>query len=212
MNDAKETWMDSISREGACIEIQALTLAACKLARKLKKPLKIEKELKKKVIEEFWNRIYLKDRANDETIRPNLFIAAYAYPELLSKKQWIKCFDYVLPKLWLDWGGLSTINKFDSRFCKEHTGEDSKSYHNGDSWFWINNLAALVLYRTDKNRYKNYIKHILKASTKEILKIGAIGNHCELSSAKALKSEGCLVQAWSAAMYIELVNAVKKWK
>ena len=215
INEAKETWMDSIPRQGACIEIQALTLAACKLARKLKKikkPLKIEKTLKKNVIKEFWNGLYLKDRAGDDTIRPNIFIAAYVYPELLSKKQWITCFDNVLPKLWLNWGGLSTINKNDPRFCKEHTGENPKSYHNGDSWFWINNLTAIVLNKFDKKRYKDYIKQILKASTKEILKMGAIGNHCELSSAKTLKSQGCLVQAWSAATYIELVDEVKKWK
>ncbi len=115
VNEAKETWMDSISRDGACIEIQALALASCKLARLLKKPVSFEKELKEKVLEKFWNGIYLKDRANDDSVRPNLFIAAYVYPELLSKKEWTTCFDYVLPKLWLNWGGLSTINKFDSK-------------------------------------------------------------------------------------------------
>ena len=57
-----------------------------------------------------------------------------------------------------------------------------------------------MLYITD------YIKKILGASTEEILYKGAIGTAGELSSAKELRSEGCLMQAWSNALYIELVE------
>lgn len=206
VNNARETWMDSIDRPGARIEVQALALAACKLAKLLKKPVEFESDFKECVKQAFLEGGMLKDGANDSTVRPNLFIAAYVYPELLPKREWIKCFDAVLPKLWLDWGGLSTVDVSDSRFCSQHTGEKPKSYHNGDSWFWINNLAAIVLARADKSRYKNYIEHILKASTDEILYNGAIGHHAELSSAKEMKSQGCFAQAWSAAMYIELLD------
>jgi glycogen debranching enzyme len=206
VSDAKATWMDSIDRQGARIEIQALALAACKLAKMLKKPVEFESDCKELVKQAFLEGGRLKDGANDSTIRPNIFIAAYVYPELLPKREWIKCFDAVLPKLWLDWGGLSTIDVSDSRFCKEHTGENSKSYHNGDSWFWINNLAAIVLARFDRERYKDHIGHILKASTDEILYHGACGHHAELSSAIEMRSQGCLAQAWSAAMYVELID------
>jgi glycogen debranching enzyme len=107
--------------------------------------------------------------------------------------------------LWLEWGGLATIDTQHQRFVSEHTGENPQSYHSGDSWFWINNLASLVLARLDKQRYRAYINHILKASTQEILYSGATGHHAELSSAKELRSQGCLSQAWSNAMYVELV-------
>ena len=89
---------------------------------------------------------------------------------------------------------------------RNYTGENNKSYHRGDSWFWINNLAALVLYKLDKNKFKKYIDKILKASTEEILWKGAISHHAELSSASKLKSQASLMQAWSSAMYVELIR------
>jgi len=212
-NGVGETWMDAVydedTRMGARIEINALALAACKLADKLGIPYEFEARLKKEIVDQFWNGSYLNDGRTDRIIRPNVFIAAYVYPELLPKAKWIKCFDTVLPKLWLKWGGLSTISKTSRLYCDTHTGEDSKSYHRGDSWFWINNLAALVLHRFDKKKYERYIKKILQASTDEILSNGALGHHAELSSAKDLKSQGCLAQAWSDAMFMELVNELR---
>ena len=212
-NNAKETWMDSLQRDGFRIEIQAMQLSMYKLMYELtnnKIYQELESNLKKEVRKKFWNKKYLADGLDDFTIRPNVFIACYMYPELLTKKEWIACFDNILKRLWNKWGGLSTIDKKSLLFRPEHTGENNESYHNGDSWFWINNLVAIVLYRLDKKRYKKYIDKILKASTKEILWQGAIGHHAELSSSCGLRSEGCLAQAWSAAMYIELINEIYK--
>ena len=64
------------------------------------------------------------------------------------------------------------------------------------------------MYRINKERFKPYIEKIIDASTGEILWKGFIGHHSELSSAKELKSEGCLCQAWSSAMYLELIKEV----
>ena len=210
-NNAKETWMDSLQRDGFRIEIQAMQISMYKLMHKLtnnKIYQELESDLKKDVRKKFWNKKCLADGLDDYTIRPNIFIAAYIYPELLAKKEWITCFDNALKRLWNSWGGLSTVDKKSELFISEHTGENNESYHNGDSWFWINNLAAIVLYRLDKKRFKKYIDKIVEASTKEILWHGMIGHHSELSSSKELKSEGCLSQAWSAAMYIELINEI----
>ena len=146
------------------------------------------------------------DGLDDWTIRPNVFIAAYIYPELLSKNEWKKCFNAVIPKLWLSWGGLSTIDKNHPFFCENYSGEIPKSYHRGDSWFWINNLAAIVMARVDKNEFKRYIDMIIDASAKDIMYKGFIGHHSELSSASKQKAEGCLCQAWSSAMFVELVH------
>jgi len=202
VNNAHETWMDSESRDGARIEVQALALALFKLL----KDVDAEHALRHRVRETFWNGAYLHDGLDDPTIRPNLFIAAYVYPELLTQEEWECCFDAVLPKLWLPWGGLATIDKGYPSFHDAHTGENPASYHHGDSWFWLNNLAALVLHRTNKEKYKHYIDQILDASSYEILQLGAISHHAELSSARALSSHGCVSQAWSAAMFIELCD------
>ena len=215
-NEEKETWMDTNpenndSRQGARIELQALRLNMYRYLYNIsndKKYLELEEELRKKVKERFWDNNLLFDGINDKTIRPNIFIAAYAYPELLKKEEWKKCFENSLPKLWCDWGGLTTIDKSDQRFVGHYTGKDNLSYHRGDSWFWINNLAAMVLNSIDKKNFKDYINKITKASSQEILFSGIIGAHAELSSASKLGSEACLMQAWSMAMFIELVNEI----
>ena len=145
---------------------------------------------------------------NDFTIRPNIFIAAYVYQELLTNKEWETCFNNALKYLWLDWGGLSTIDKSNPLFTSESTGENKKSYHRGDSWFWVNNLAALTLSRINNKKFDKNIKKIIDASTEEILWKGCIGCHSELSSAKELSSKGCFNQAWSNAMFIELIDEI----
>ncbi|MBW2980075.1 hypothetical protein KY360_01485 [Candidatus Woesearchaeota archaeon] len=205
----RETWMDSLNRDGALIELQAFRLFMYKFLFELtknKKYKKLEDKLKDKVRGRFWNKRYLADGLNDNPVRPNVFIAAYIYPELLSKEEWSNCFKHILPRLFAGWGGLTTVDKGSEFFVENHTGEDPKSYHNGDSWFWVNNLAALVLNRINRKKFKDYINKILDAGVKEILYSGISGCAAELSSAKELKSEGCLNQAWSNAMFIELIE------
>lgn len=217
LNEPKATWMDTDfagdSRAGARIEIQAMRLMLYKLMKELvvnpyykKFYTDFERNMREKVRRIFWNGKYLKDGSDDSTIRPNVFIAYYIYPELLEDWEWKICFENALKALWLDWGGLSSIDKKHSLFCDTYTGEDPKSYHRGDSWYWINNLAALCMFRLDKDLFAKYIHEILNRSTKEILYNGVIGSHAELSSAKEPKSQGCLAQLWSSAMYIELMD------
>ena len=215
INNKLETWMDTAfeedSREGARIEIQALRLDMYKLMFDLTKDKKykiLENTLKIKVRQQFFNGKIVADGIDDFTIRPNLFIAAYVYPKFLSNDEWEICFDNALQNLSLDWGGLSTIDINSKLFTDISTGQNPKSYHRGDSWFWINNLAASVLSRINKNKFDICIKKIIKASTEEILWRGCIGCHSELSSAKKLESKGCFNQAWSNAMFIEMVDDV----
>lgn len=211
VNGEQETWMDSVSRGGARIEIQALYLALFHLLHELTyrdEYQKRERELAAAVRENFWTGEILKDGVHDPTVRPNLFLAAYLYPRLLSATDWRVCFRNALRALYLPWGGLSSIDQRDQRFHAESTGEDPQSYHNGDSWFYLNNLAAIVLHRLAPGVFKAEIQKILKASTEEILWRGALGHHGELSSANKLESSGAWAQAWSNAMYLELVSAL----
>lgn len=212
-NQPGETWMDSQERSGFRIEIQALRLLLYQMAFRLtnkEKYSKLEEQLKEAVYQRLWDGRILADGENDFTLRPNIFLAAYLYPNLLSNKEWLKCFENILAGLWLDWGGLSTIDKNSSLFCQDHTGEDARSYHNGDAWFYLNNLAGLVLYQLGGKKFVSLIDKILKASTQEILWKGVVGHHAELSSAKKFKSEGSWVQAWSSALYLELIDSLLK--
>jgi glycogen debranching enzyme len=235
-NGPMETWMDTTApysndvREDRRIEIQALQLAMYKLMkylseitnnyRQFKEFEEKERKYRELVRHNFWNGQRLADGVYekggrdyiDETIRPNVIIAAYVYPELLSTDEWIKAFDYVLPKLWCDWGndfgGVATIDRDSKLFQPEYKGESNISYHRGDVWYYLNNLIALVLHRTDKDRYKDYIRKLLKSSTEQILYSGIISHLAELSSASRMESNASLAQAWSVAFYIELINEI----
>ncbi|MEK6948645.1 MAG: amylo-alpha-1,6-glucosidase [Nanoarchaeota archaeon] len=211
----KETWMDTTindeSRAGFNIEIQALTLAMLNYSYESAKNMhykKLESELKSNIIKKFWNNNILADNLENDAVRPNIFLAYYIYPQLLGNKDWEKCFDNALKALWLDFGGLSTIDKKSPLFVPSHTGENVQSYHHGDSWFWINNLAAIAMLRLNSKKYKSQINKILDASAQDILWKGIIGAHSELSSAEKLKAEGCLNQAWSNAMFVELIDSL----
>ena len=88
----------------------------------------------------------------DYTQRPNVFLAYYIYPNLLKKTAWNKVFDNALRKLWLPWGGVATIDKDSHLFQGEYTGQDNKSYHRGDSWFFLNNMTAICMRKLDCER------------------------------------------------------------
>lgn len=210
-SNKNEAWMDTEfggdSRAGFPVEVQALTLALASVVKRLSgKSDARTSQLSDNVRKNFFKNKVLFDMAGCVGIRPNVFIAAYVFPDLLSKKEWEDCFEIILPKLWLGWGGLSSIDKKHPLFTDTYTGEDNKSYHRGDSWFWLNNLAAIVLHRLNHKKFEKYINKILEAGTTEILYRGATGFAAELSSAKELSSKGCLAQAWSNALFIELVH------
>jgi glycogen debranching enzyme len=225
----KETWMDTSpddcdNREGACIEVQALRLSMYKLAQKLSKLssdkenvdkfASLENDMKKAVKEKFFQDGKLGDRFNpnnnelDLTQRPNIFLAYYIYPELLEEDEWKSAFDFALEKLWLDWGAVTTIDKNHNLFRNDYTGEENWSYHRGDSWYFVNNIAAISMYRLDKAKYMDTINSIIKSSMEETLFSGIIGANAEVSSAKELQSKGTWQQAWSCATFIELIKEV----
>jgi len=221
-NSHLETWMDTgyneDTREGFRIEIQALRLCMyrlmaylCSLTNNEKGALtysNLEQVTLTRVRAEFWKKPILFDGIGDKTIRPNIFISYYVYPELLNRREWKSCFDRALDSLWISWGGIATIDKNHKYFIDTYTGENNRSYHRGDSWFFLNNLTAICLYDLDKSRYRSHIDKIITASTEDILYKGIIGFHSELSSAKKMTSEASQAQTWSSAFFIELATKV----
>lgn len=209
--NCRETWMDTEfggdTREGCCIEIQAMVLFMLKMLRKLTgKNDAFESELASAVRKNFVHGQVLLDVAGSAVVRPNFFIAAYFYPELFSEKEWSVFVDSAISRLWLDWGGFSSIDKKSPLFVDVYSGENNASYHRGDSWFWLNNLSAIVMHQVNAAKFRPFVSKILKANACEILYKGATGFAAEVSSAKELSSKGCVAQSWSAATFVELVN------
>lgn len=219
-NAPLETWMDTgmdiDKRDGACIEIQLLHQKVndllAELARHTTRVYQPVDRLPM-IRQRFFNGECLRDRitndGQDDTVRPNLFFAYYLYPELLSQEEWTTTFSTAIKKLWTAWGGFTTIQTDSPLFHIEYTGQNNYSYHRGDVWYFVNNIAALCLHRCDPERFRPYVETIHKASAREILFSGALGHAAEISSAKQPESQGCLMQAWSAATFIELAIALR---
>lgn len=213
-----ETWMDSVydgdDRLGFNIEVQAMMIYLLSSAYKItghEKYKTAEIDLRKNVIKHFWNGLYLSDNTKNKWIRPNVFLAYYFVPNLLTDEGWKLCFDYAIKELWLTWGGFASIQKNSRLYCPYNTGEDVKSYHRGDSWYFINNIAAIALNRFDPKRYSKYVSTILSASTYDILFGHALGCASEISDAKEQNSKGAFAQGFSASTYIELVDELFKF-
>ncbi len=217
VNGPGETWMDAASdgddRSGARIEIQALTLAAMRLVAWLDEHARQESgwrrrgdEFAARVRAEFFRDGRLMDGVDDGTQRPNIFIAHYVAPELLMDDEWEAAFDAALAALWLDWGGLSSIDTKHPLFQQRYSGKDDRSYHRGDSWYWVNALAGICLSRVDGERWRATIDRLREACLADLLWQGAVGHCSELSSAAEQEWGGCFAQAWSAAMLYELLQ------
>ncbi len=220
-NGPKETWMDTeymgSARAGVRIEIQALAARTLSFAHALtgkRSYADRHDELLRNVREGFWDGEKLRDGLGDTTSRPNVFLAFHFAPELLFAHEWAKAFKSALSELWLLWGGIATLPKTHPLFCGTDRGcsDPNQSYHHGDSWFFVNSLAASALFQTDPKGFKPFIDALLDASTEDILWKGMLGYHSEVSSADAFSPSGCLAQSWSAATYCDAIDTVLKSK
>lgn len=222
-NGFNETWMDTSyqddGRAGYRIEIQALyscvydcliyigKLIDSPFTLQLKKKQQqLRHAIRSKFIRENFEG-YVIDGFNerdDRSFRPNIFLAAYVSPELFTRAEWKKIFEAYTKKLFSPWGGLTTIEKTHHLFQPHYTGQDNHSYHRGDSWYFVNNIAAIVLHRLGVQPY--IVTKIADASARDILDEGLAGHGSEVSCAAGQTPDGCLAQAWSVATYIELMG------
>lgn len=215
-NKALETWMDTQgstddTRSGVRVEIQFGYLAILRLlhvlGEHLDKPTlgSTYSAYKKRVRDALLNDDILIDGVGDDTVRPNVFLAWYLARQALHKEEWEATFDSVLRSCWQDWGGLSSISKNHALYKGTHTGVDNESYHRGDSWYYVNNIAAIALWKTNRQRYLKYVEKIRSASLEDYFYLGAIGACSEISSAEQQESFGCFSQAWSYSTLDELL-------
>ncbi|MFP4524300.1 MAG: amylo-alpha-1,6-glucosidase [Candidatus Woesearchaeota archaeon] len=225
VNDPGETWMDTLqdgelARGGVRVEVQALTLASVDTLRLLRRVLKrprlkwlrsFSRSLLRRVQDVLVEGGVLHDGFDgglDVTVRPNVFLAAYVFPDLVSRDVWRTTFDRALKVLWLDWGGLASLDRRHWLFVPWYSGADDRSYHRGDSWFWVNNLAAVAMEMVDPRRYRYHVHEISRASVRDLLWCGVVGQCSEVSSAAEQDASGCLAQAWSAASLVELLSVL----
>lgn len=218
------TWMDTShdddGREGYRIEIQALYLALydchAHLCAVTMTPIDLARQQQARATLEAVRSRMVKDgrlldglradRTPDETVRPNIFIAWYVAPKLFTDAEWQGFFSAALPKLWLPWGGLASIATDHPNYHAHYSGESVASYHRGDSWYYVNNIAAMALRAVDAAGSQRHVDAIIAASVADLLWQGCCGHCSELSSAAAQEAAGTHCQAWSASTLLELLD------
>jgi glycogen debranching enzyme len=152
--------------------------------------------------------MHLYNEIKEDRQTSNCFLAYYLYPELFVDEDWKKIFDTALKELKTPWGGIRSLSKFHEAYRDRYTGENNESYHQGDSWYWINHLSAYVLQRLDSKYYQKTITGIILSSTKDLFEMGSMGYISEVSSAGEQEAAGCFAQLWSVATYLELIREV----
>ncbi len=172
----------------------------------VKKYLDFEELLKMKIRSSYVKGGMLFSNLDCNKITSDIFSAYYFFPELFSKQEWEEIFDRGLIVLKNDWYGISSLSSEHSDFEDSHSGHDGKSRDRGDSFFYMNNLACIVMDNLNRDKYKKYISQILICSTHDILECGTIGFSSELSSSVEKMSEGNLAQLTSSTSYIEMVD------
>jgi hypothetical protein len=208
------TWMDTIGRSGFRLEIQCMYALVLELLFTLTEDSRYEKEWLQhlgRIRQLFWRDGYLGDGLGDAAIRPNVFLAYMLQPDLLGQAEWGSCFEVAILALTCPWGGLASLDRANPAFKGITTGEDNRSYHNGDSWFFVNNLAAIAMHRLDDSRFGKQVVGILQSSTDEILWHNMLGLPGEISSAFELDSFGCGLQGFSGGTYLALLNEMETY-
>jgi len=189
----KSTWMDTLNRKRA-IEIDFLYYNSLLKLNLNFEAKKFKTFIKSKIKSDFYEK--------EEFLRPNWLFCYFLNKDFFNKEEWENIFDNLIKNNFLKWGGLSSLSYHHPNFQKFYTGENPSSYHQGDSWFWINNLSIFALKNFSYLKYKKIISKIKYATLKNLLSMGSLGYISELSSAEKLKTEGCPVQLWSLSSFI----------
>jgi len=182
----KETWMDTLEREGYCLEIQSLWAQAFKCAYELFKEDKYKKKsesLVNSINKDFWENDFYKDKLNSHTKTANVLFPLYfgQVPEKRAEKVFkLLENEFTTPR------GILTISRKDIMYHPD-------DYHLGRVW---GVLTALMYYAELKyDRKKQALKY--KKIIENNKGIRCIEGLDETYSPDSGNPMGCCNQAWS---------------
>ncbi len=221
--EGKETWMDTIDRKGIVSEISLLYLDLYDMLLLIKKNERFRDVVPYNMedLEEKYRRIASKikelffDKNMDyypggDVFRPNIILGLYFTLELFPKKDIEKVIDEIIKRCWIKWGGISTIDIHSNLFIDKDDGELNKSYHSGNVWYFLNNIFAIIMLKTNPDKYAPYIMSILHSSIKDFYFKGFYKDSSEVSSAFIQEARGCLAQLWSEATLYNLLDEIMR--
>lgn len=192
LHKGEETWMDSILRPGAAIEIQSLWIEALK-----NRESAISKKMREKLISEFWNgeSSYFNDTAGEihsEKKAPNALFPLFlkqtdggiAQRALETAKGELLCSS-----------GVRTLSAKDKSYSP-------RKYHEGASWGFINAVAAGAFMNYGKSKEAlSCLKPMACDVSKNIL-----GGMFECADSDTGELLGCGMQLWSSALFIHVFD------
>lgn len=195
------TWMDSISRDGAGIEIQGLYLKALHSARNLlvlEKELKevheIEKkaiELNRKIIEKYERNSIFADLLNE---RNELVKTCNPLVYLMQKKATEKEIGLFESEEFNCAKGILTRSFNEKSF-------NSEGYHTGLSWSLCTGWMACAEFKAErKEKGMQYLMNLIEDLNSDC--IGGIGECWNLNG----KLKGCGMQLWGHAFVIKIID------
>lgn len=174
-SDTSGNWLNIDNRSGVLVENQAYYAKILDVLSLLTDDDMYDFK-KKRLVRSARDRLdgaYVLDKEDSLEVRSNNFVAAFFAPELFASSDWEKTFDASLGDggVWLPWGGLTTLGQSDPHY----------SERDGESWFFVNNMAAIALQRLNGEKYAVYIKKIMDASTENATWQEHTGRPCEVT-------------------------------
>ncbi|MEM0243056.1 MAG: amylo-alpha-1,6-glucosidase [Candidatus Aenigmatarchaeota archaeon] len=208
-SNSNETWMDTIDREGYCLEIQTFWYKALECLSKIFRILKLielsnlsniyAEKLKENIL-----KYFLKDGVFVDNIKNKRVTINSIFPFVFDVCKDKEIFKNIESHLKENFGFLS-LSKFDSEF-------KDNEYHKGASWYHLNALVSYIYFKLGmfedglkmlKNLYelkdaycKNSLIEVYNAKNKDILIKKPIGFE-----------ETSYLQSWSASC---IVFAIQK--
>lgn len=231
----QSTWMDAkigdeviTPRNGKAVEINALWYNALVVFVKYSELLNLNENLDKyidyaKRCKESFNEQFpstkggLKDLTHDTKVRPNqLFAISTTFPVVdLDSKLAKDILDTTKEKL-LNKFAIKSLARGEEGYTRIYEGspeQRDRSYHQGISWAWLNQLYFDGLKKVSKAQpvltktLEEYIKGITKIYSKEIyIKPGMQGVSELNDSIFPFYAKGAPFQAWSIAAVIRIVT------
>ncbi len=200
----KESWMDTLSREGKVLEVQAFWAKALKCCSKLfeilgKDSSELEEmalDLEKNLEKEFWNeeeKFYFDRIVNSKKYGEKTVNAIF--PLLFGiSKNWKDVLEIIEKEFTTDFG-LRTISRNEITY-------NPSGYHTGSSWAWIIALFSGVEFLHKREKAFEYLKILADRLEKNCVCTIEEAWNSENGSLMLLKEnkieEGAYLQAWSS--------------
>ena len=201
------TWMDTLKRDNA-VEIQGLWYNSLRIMEKFADIAgessdtfkSLHTACKEQFLDKFWTGRYLRDCLNDDSLRPNQIITTSLDFTPVDKHSAKKIMDVVDRELLTPFG-LRTLDKNDSRYLGEYTGNFAmreRAYHNGTVWPWLLGpyIKTYMRLNGDRSKAQKFLENLIELHLRD----AGIGTISEVFDGDSPHTpRGCISQAWSVA-------------